>query len=189
MPAIFRIADGVVRMLSRVLAVVACAALAFCGAMIVLEILLRAAFSTSTYLGAELVGYAVAVTTFFALPYTFRQGEHIRASVLIDRLAGLPRRAAEVACGVVALAFAGFAAWYLFGTLLRYWDRGTAADSGSGILLWWPYAALVVGMVVLCLEILMYVLRLLLGGPAMKGGASIEGFVPDEPPAGERHGG
>lgn len=153
-------ADNMLGIISLGLVALACAAMLASGGMILLEIFLRAAFSLSTFLAAELVGYGVAVTTFFALPYTFRQGEHIRAEILVGSLTGRVRRMVEFACGSVALAFTTLASWYLAGTMLRHLGRGTLADSGSGIPLWWPYAALVVGMAVLSLEIAAYLIRI-----------------------------
>ena len=63
---------------------------------IIVEIVLRSFFATSTFVLDEVVGYGVAAMTFLSLGYALEQGAMIRVNVLITRVGGMPRRALEL---------------------------------------------------------------------------------------------
>lgn len=174
-----RIADEAVRNLSRAGLVIACLALVFCTGMTLVEIIMRALFSKSTFMAAELIGYGIASATFFAMPYTFREGKHLRAVLVIDHLSETARRAAEAICGAVALSSVLFAAWHLGATCMRYYNRGTLSDNASGIPLWLPYLALTVATVMLALELVAYLVRVLAGGEIMESGEGYDDLSPE----------
>ncbi len=59
-------------------------------------------------------GYCMAASSFLALAHTFRKGEHIRVTLILQQLSGRTRRWFELGClalgAVLAGAFAAYAA-------------------------------------------------------------------------------
>jgi TRAP-type C4-dicarboxylate transport system permease small subunit len=141
--------------------------IAYMAIHILTEIAIRAAFSASTFLLDEMVGYAVAGMTFLALGATFRDGEHIRVGILTQALRGRPRLVLEIVC-VLALAVALAALdWFTFAAMQRFWMRGTLSHTGSGVPLWLPMSVLVAGVTTCLLQAAAYLAHLLAGGPMM----------------------
>jgi TRAP-type C4-dicarboxylate transport system permease small subunit len=90
-------------------------------------------------------GYAIAAALFLALPATLRQGDHIRVTLVLERLPNRLRAGLELACLLLAGALAGYLAWF---ALRLVWvsytthDVSTAADASP---LWIPQIAVAVG--------------------------------------------
>ena len=61
----------------------------------------------------EYSGYCMAASSFFALAYTLRDGDHIRVALVMSRLTGSARRFFVIWCLAAASAIAIFMAWYL----------------------------------------------------------------------------
>jgi len=137
---------------------------------VILEILLRGLFATSTFALDEFVGYGVAAVTFLAAGYAFQDGAFIRVSFLLQA-AGRRRpallRAVESLCATVAAACLWFVAWYFARSVLRHLERGTLSETVAQVPLWIPEGLMLVGLVVLSLRISLYLLRLLCGGPLL----------------------
>ncbi len=93
-------------------------------------------------------GYCMAASGFLALAHTFRRNEHIRVTLVIDRLAGGARRGLELwalgAGTLLAALFAWFSArlaWQSF----EFNDISTANDATP---LWIPQLAMAIGTAV-----------------------------------------
>lgn len=96
-------------------------------------------------------GYAIAAALFFALPGTLLHGDHIRVTLVLNRLSGKPRAALEVFCLVAATALTVFVAWYACHTVwLSYLthDVSPAADASP---LWIPQLSMAIGAIGLAL--------------------------------------
>ena len=90
-------------------------------------------------------GYAIAATAFLALPETFLYGEHIRVTLLLERLSPSIRRGFEWWCLVVGFIAALWLMWYA-GRLV--WLSHVTHDISSGTdatPLWIPQISMVLG--------------------------------------------
>ncbi|MBX3610891.1 MAG: TRAP transporter small permease subunit [Hydrogenophaga sp.] len=96
-------------------------------------------------------GYAIAAALFLALPGTLVRGEHIRVTLVLDRLPAGWRRGFEWWCLLAGLALSLYTAWYA-GQLV--WishlthDVSPAADATP---LWLPQLAMALGCIGLAL--------------------------------------
>ena len=94
----------------------------------------------------EMAGFCLSASTFLGLAHTFRNGTHVRVSLLIQKLSGRYHRAAELWCcavGAAALAFVTveFA--------LFTWESFIYDDISPGLLaipFWIPQSGVVLGL-------------------------------------------
>ncbi len=132
-------------------------------AHILIEIVLRYFFSSSTFVLDEFVGYAVAATTFLSLGYSLEHGSLIRVSLLIGRAEGPMRRLLEAVCALAGLFVAGLLVWYFWLRVARHWTRGTVSSSIAEVPMWIPEGAILLGLAVFWLQLLAYLLRQITG--------------------------
>ncbi len=151
--------------LSRLAAGVACLLLAGMVAMILYEIVLRAVFSTSTFMLSEFVGYAVAGCTFLSLGYALEHGSLVRVNVLLSRLRGGWLRAVEVLCAALTMTVLSAMIWFFWLRVTRHWTRGSTSGSVAEVPLWIPEGLIMVGMGIFWLQLLAYALRQITGAP------------------------
>jgi TRAP-type C4-dicarboxylate transport system permease small subunit len=92
-------------------------------------------------------GYCIAAALFLALPATLLHGDHIRVSLLLDRLPARLRRGLEWWCLGVGTLLSGAIAWY---AVRAVWishlthDVSPAADATP---LWIPQLAMALGCI------------------------------------------
>jgi TRAP-type C4-dicarboxylate transport system permease small subunit len=100
---------------------------------------------------SEFSGYCMAASSFLAMAYTLRHGEHIRVGMLISHLSGRARRIGVLWCLLAASGIALWFAWYL-GRMTwisyRFEERSEGADA---IQLWIPQTAVSVGAAILAI--------------------------------------
>ncbi|GGH44864.1 TRAP transporter small permease subunit [Frigidibacter albus] len=132
---------------------------------ILIEIVLRSFFATSTFVLDEMVGYCIAAATFLSLGYAFEHSSLVRVGLLVDRLSGRPRRALEAFCALATLAVMGQITWYLINTALRSHERGRVSSSVAEIPMWIPEALCAFGLAAFCLQVIAYLLRQITGAP------------------------
>ena len=130
---------------------------AACLAGVAAVMLLQAALRTAGYLlrGADdIVAWLCAASAFLALAYTFRQGEHVRVSLLLTALPPRARRHAETLCLVAALIVAGYSSWAVTSFVVESWKFGELAQGLIQIPIWIPQLSLVAGVIILAIGIL-----------------------------------
>lgn len=130
---------------------------------ILLEIVLRAFFSTSTFVLDEFVGYGVAAITFLSLGYTLEHGELIRVNLLLSRSRGWARRALEVLAASFTLALLTFLGWFFWFRVMRHVTRGTVSSSIAQVPMWIPEGLVLLGLGLFWLQMLAYLIRMLFG--------------------------
>lgn len=99
-------------------------------------------------------GYAMAGAGFLALAHTLKSGEHIRVTLIIDKLTGSARRGMELWSLSVAVLLAGLLAvyaWRLAWQSHEFHDISTSAD---GTALWIPQILMGLGTSVLLIAFL-----------------------------------
>ncbi|MCF3934806.1 TRAP transporter small permease [Acuticoccus sp. M5D2P5] len=114
-------------------------------AHIVLEIVMRAVFATSTFVLDEFVGYMVAALIFGAAGGCLRSKTHLRVGLLLDRL-GFRARAVAECFALLALIFvAVLLTQYYFAAADRAWTRGTVSQTVAEVPLWIPLGMAMLG--------------------------------------------
>ena len=140
--------------LSRIGNTAAIFALVFLFCHIILEIILRNIFRSSTFVLDEFVGHAVSAMTFLALGEALRSGALIRVSLLRDNVSDSVRRALDFFALASALAVGVFSLWFVGISVLRNFERGTRSASIAEIPLWIPEALLLCGLAIFVLQAL-----------------------------------
>lgn len=160
--------------LNPLIQIVGGAGLAFAGLLLIgsvsiifLEILLRTAFGTSTFIVDELVSHAVAGTTFFALPYALSQGGILRMSLVLDKVGAGARRVLDGLTLCFGLGVFAFIAKFAWLRVERSWERGSTSNSVVAFPLWIPEGLLLLAIILILLQLLFLSVGLLLGRPLL----------------------
>lgn len=138
---------------------------------IVLEILMRHFFSTSTFVLDEFVGYFLAVSVIWALGYTLEHESLIRVDLVTQ---WLPKAVQNflMALSAFVTAFCAFGlAMYFLQRADRAWDRGTVSSSIAKVPIAIPEMLMMIGLLIFSLQLVAFGLRHLTGHPSP---ASIE---------------
>lgn len=112
----------------------------------------------------DIVAWLCAGSAFLALGYTFRHGELVRVSLVVDRLKGRARRSAEIACLSAALLISAYAAWAVTSFVYESWKFGELAQGLIRIPIWIPQMSLVIGNLIFLVAVLDEFVVLLRGG-------------------------
>lgn len=137
-----------------------------------LEMILRAWFATSTFVLDEFIGYGVGSTTFLALAHTFNDGALIRVHLLIGRLAGPARLAVEIFCVGCTTAAMMFLLVYLARSALGNFAQGTTSSTIAAVPIWIPETVMAIGLLLFCLQLIVYLLRIILDPDRIMGGGA-----------------
>lgn len=135
---------------------------------ILVEIVLRAFFASSTYSMDEYVGYSVGAMTFLALAHTFRSGRHIRVSLLISRLSGRLAVAVEALCILFTFAITMFLTRFIWRMLERDFARGSVSPTFNETPLWIIDAAIFAGLVLFLIQLAASLVQTLQTGATIK---------------------
>ena len=108
-------------------------------------------------------GYCMAASAFLALATTLRRGEHIRVTLIINRLSDQAHRWLDLFCHVVALLVASTLAFYsvrLVHQSLTFKDISTGLDATP---LWIPQLGMAIGTCILALAFAVELVDLMTG--------------------------
>lgn len=94
-------------------------------------------------------GYCMAASGFLALAHTFRRNEHIRVTLVIDRLTGGARRGLELWALGAGTVLAGLFAWYSIRLAWQSWEFNDISTANDATPLWIPQLSMALGTVVL----------------------------------------
>lgn len=132
----------------------ACSALLLIGVLfhIILEIILRNFFATSTFVLDEFVGYAVSGLTFLAMGETFRRGGLISVTLLETFVS--PRIWAWVAvfANLLAVAVGAMLTYYLGRSAVINFMRGSTSGSIADVPQYIPQSIIVIGCAIFLLR-------------------------------------
>jgi len=112
----------------------------------------------------DVVSWLCAASAFLALGYTFRHGELIRVSLVVEKLPGALRRPAETACLVAALLVVGYATWAVCGFVYDSWQLDELAQGLLQVPIWIPQLSLVIGLAVFLVAVVDELVAHLRGG-------------------------
>lgn len=98
-------------------------------------------------------GYCMAAAGFLALAGTLKRGEHIRVTLIVERLAGRSRRGLELWALGVAAVLAVLFAWYSSRLAWQSWDYHDISTANDATPLWIPQLAMAIGTIVLAIAL------------------------------------
>jgi TRAP-type C4-dicarboxylate transport system permease small subunit len=94
-------------------------------------------------------GYCMAGCGFLALAHTFKRGEHIRVTLLLDHVGTGAHRALELWALAVASVLAALFALYSIRLAFQSWAFNDISTASDATPLWIPQLAMAVGTLVL----------------------------------------
>ena len=151
------------RWLTQVGAVLSALLLVYAVLHVLLDIVLRVGFGTSTHIMSEFVGYAVGAMTFLALAYTEEHQGLIRVGILRSRLSVKNAMRLDVLCLALTAIICSFIGYYIWLMVKRNFIRGRLSIGMAEIPLWIPQSILLVGLVIFLLQLISSIIRLLSG--------------------------
>ncbi len=157
--------DRIATAINRIAAAVSALILGYILCHILYEIVLRSFFDSSTYVLDEFIGYAVAAMTFLSLGYALESGSLIRVDIVLGRLSQRTRRVMELFCIAATFSITIFCTWWVGRNVLRDWGRGAVSESVAEVPLWIPVGAVWLGLMLFALQLAVYFIRVLSGGP------------------------
>lgn len=152
--------------ISCVAAVISAASVVFMVSIIALEIILRAVFSTSTFMTGELVGYAMMICVMWSLGYVLESGHLIRVHLILTHVSTRISNLMTCASAFVVCTGAVWLAMIFWSRAARGWQRGTVSSSIAAIPTWIPEGILTVGLGIFALQAFAYGLRHITGHPS-----------------------
>jgi TRAP-type C4-dicarboxylate transport system permease small subunit len=94
-------------------------------------------------------GYCMAAAGFLALAHTFRRGEHIRVTLVIERFGRAARKWSEALALAVATLFGGIFAWFSARLVWQSYTLNDISQGNDASPLWIPQLGMAVGTLVL----------------------------------------
>ena len=99
-------------------------------------------------------GYAVAAALFLALPGTLQKGEHIRVTLLLQRVPAAWRTALEWWCLIGGTALSAMLAFYAVRLVWLSWLTHDVSPASDATPLWLPQLAMALGCIGLAVGLL-----------------------------------
>ena len=96
-------------------------------------------------------GYCMAAAGFLALAHTFRRGEHIRVTLILEHVGAKARRGLELWSLAAGSALASLFAYYSARLAFQSWDFNDISTGNDATPLWIPQLAMAVGSLVLAI--------------------------------------
>jgi TRAP-type C4-dicarboxylate transport system permease small subunit len=92
-------------------------------------------------------GYSIAATLFLALPGAFRQGDHIRTTLLLQRVGPRAKVVLEYWCLLAGLAISSYLAWFACRLVWQSHSLHDIAATADATPLWIPQLSMAIGCV------------------------------------------
>ena len=128
----------------RFLMLLACVSMLFAFAAIMLGVAAREMHWDLQGLDAY-AGYSIAAALFLALPETLQHGDHIRVSLLLQRLPERARIVFEYWALIAGLALAFFVTWYAGQLVWVSYTTHDVSPAADATPLWIPQLTMVAG--------------------------------------------
>jgi TRAP-type C4-dicarboxylate transport system permease small subunit len=94
-------------------------------------------------------GYSMAAASFFALAHTLKRGEHIRVTLILQRLSPVWRRRFEIGCLALAVVLSASFAWYSWSMTWWSYEFNAISDAQDKTPLWIPQLSMAIGVTIL----------------------------------------
>jgi TRAP-type C4-dicarboxylate transport system permease small subunit len=96
-------------------------------------------------------GYCMAAAGFLALAHTFKRGEHIRVTLILEHVGPRAQRALELWALGVAAVLAAALAYYSVRLAFQSWQFNDVSTANDATPLWIPQTTMALGAVVLAI--------------------------------------
>ena len=116
----------------------------------------------------DYAGYCMAAAGFRALAYTFKHGEHIRVTLIIERLSGRARIVMEWLATAFGSAIACTLAFYSVRLVLNSHEFNDISQGVDATPLWIPQLGMAIGTVILAVAFVDDLLLMSLGKPVAR---------------------
>ena len=104
-------------------------------------------------------GYCMAAAGFLALAHTLKRGEHIRVTLLLERMASGRRRALEIWALAAGTLLACLFAWFSVRLAWQSYDFNDVSTASDATPLWIPQLSMAIGTLVLVVALLDELIR------------------------------
>jgi TRAP-type C4-dicarboxylate transport system permease small subunit len=111
----------------------------------------------------DFAGYFMAASAFLAFAHTFNHGAHIRIELFLSMM-GRFRTVAEWFSFLVAVATAGWLAWYAWSMVYWSYKLNDISQGLDATPIWIPQLSMAIGLSVLALSVVDHTMRLILTG-------------------------
>ena len=135
--------------------------------LILVEIVLRTFFNSSTMISDEYSGYLMVTMVMLGLSYTLAEGSHIRITILSERLKGRAAQSLDLVATLIAATLCGYALYHSLWMVQDTYSYQILADSISETPLYLPQILIPVGLLLLELQLIAHFLRRLLSLPTL----------------------
>ncbi len=135
--------------------------------LILVEIVLRTLFHTSTLVSDEYSGYMMVATIMMGVSYTFAQGSHIRITIISERLHGRAAQGIDLIVTLAALVLCSYALYHSLWMVQDTFSYRILADSLSETPLYIPQVMIPIGFLLLEMQLVAHFLRRLLSLPTL----------------------
>jgi len=95
----------------------------------------------------EFAGYFMGASAFLALAYTFASDEHIRVTLVLERVSAGVRSVLERIAVTIAAMLAGYLAWHFCKLAWVSWQLDERSSGLIALPMWIPQAAMAFGAV------------------------------------------
>lgn len=136
--------DRIVRLISRIMAIIAGLALVLIALTIMAEIAMRT-FFVPLVGGIEIIRVTFVVSVFFAFAHVITQDREIRVDVFRWMFPAKALRVVDAAASAVTLAFFGLLLWFSAGRLWSDWMGGVYLEGRLLIPMWIPWSTITIG--------------------------------------------
>jgi TRAP-type C4-dicarboxylate transport system permease small subunit len=113
----------------------------------------------------EFAGYFMGASAFLALAHTFVGDEHIRVTLVLDRVRPEVRSVLERIAVPMAAALAAYLAWHITKLAWQSWQLDERSSGLIALPMWLPQAAMAFGAITFFLAVVQRALRVWQGEP------------------------
>ena len=146
--------DQLFRPLYRLLITLACVSMVAAFVIVMLGILARQVTFIDIQGLDAYAGYAIAATLFFTLPTALMHGDHIRVTLVLDRLGQRARAGFEWGALIAALGLAVYLAWFAMRAVWLSYITHDVSPAADATPLWIPQLSMAIGCVAFALAFL-----------------------------------
>ena len=111
----------------------------------------------------DIVSWLCAAAAFLAMAHTFRFGDFVRVTLLLDKLSPAMARRVEIASLAIATLFVGYLAWWAARFTHESWKLNDIAGGMVVIPIWIPQSSFVVGAVLFLVAVVDELINILRG--------------------------
>jgi TRAP-type C4-dicarboxylate transport system permease small subunit len=102
----------------------------------------------------DLVSWMCAASFFLAMAHTFRHGDFVRVTLLIEHLSPRVRVAFEATALAIAAVFSGYLAWWAVRYVYESWKFKEISTGVIIVPIWIPQLSFSIGATLLCIAVL-----------------------------------